>query len=126
MIWVNNMHLMLVPLYLKRLDIFANIGFYLHSPFPSSDIFRTFVYRAEIVKSLLCCDVVAFHIFEYARNFLAVCQKVLKLEVSIKKGGFMLVQYHGRNILLKVNHIGIDIEEVENMIKSQDFLNFKY
>lgn len=126
MIWVNNMHLLLVPMYIKRHDIHANIGFYLHTPFPSSDIFRTSVYRMEIMKSLLCCDVVGFHIFEYARNFMAVCQKLLKLEVHVKKGGFILVEYHGRNVSLKVNHVGINMEDVQIMIKSQDFLNFKY
>ena len=109
---------MLCPLYIKRHDINANIGFYLHSPFPSSDIFRTFVYRNEIIKSLLCCDVIGFHIFENARNLIAVCEKLLKLEISIKKGGFIVIEYNGRNILVKINHIGIDQEDMATMLRS--------
>lgn len=118
MIWIHNLYLMLCPLYIKRHDINANIGFYLHSPFPSSDIFRTFVYRNEIIKSLLCCDVIGFHIFENARNLIAVCEKLLKLEISIKKGGFIVIEYNGRNILVKINHIGIDQEDMATMLRS--------
>jgi len=84
MIWVHNMYLMLAPLYIKRNDINANIGFYLHAPFPSSDIYHTFQFRLEILKSLLCCDVIGFHIWEYARNFFAACEKLLKLDVVHK------------------------------------------
>lgn len=44
-VWINNIYLMLAPMYLKRQNIEANIGFYLHSPFPSIDIYTVFQYR---------------------------------------------------------------------------------
>ena len=80
MIWIHNYYLFMAPLYIKRKDIHANIGFYLHAPFPSSDIYNTFQFRLEILNSILCCDVIGFHIFEYARNFIAACEKIIRLE----------------------------------------------
>lgn len=91
LIWINNIHLLLTPIYLKRLDIDANIGFYLHYPFPNSEIFRIFVHSEEILKSLLCCDVVGFHTYEYARNFYSSCEFMYKVEVTFKKGGFIVI-----------------------------------
>jgi trehalose 6-phosphate synthase/phosphatase len=118
--------LLLTPLYLKKKMVKSNIGFFIHSPFPSSDIYKTFQYRVELLKSLLCCDIIGFHLFEYARNFVASCRKILQLTSVTKKGGYMGVEYNGRTVLLKVNHIGINQEDVYKMIRSQSFFNFKY
>ena len=73
MIWIHDIQLLLTPYYLKRRVLTANIGFYMHSPFPSSDIFKTSQWRVEIMRSMLCCDVIGFHLFEYARNFFTAC-----------------------------------------------------
>lgn len=107
-VWIHNLYLMLAPMYLKRLEISANIGFYLHCPFPSIDIYKTFVHRTEVLKSLLCCDVIGFHSFEYASNFFHSCEDILNLTVKCKRGGYIVIEHNGRNILIKVNHIGID------------------
>ena len=42
MVWIHDIDLLLAPLYLKRADVYINIGFFFHAPFPSSDIFKTF------------------------------------------------------------------------------------
>ena len=87
MVWIHDVNLLLSPLYIKRLDVYANIGFFFHSPFPSSDIFQTFQYRTEIMRSLLCSDVIGFHLFEYARNFLNSSRRILNLTNEIKSHG---------------------------------------
>lgn len=107
-VWINNIYLMLAPMYLKQHEISANIGFYMHTPFPSIDIYKVFNYRTEMLKSLLCCDVIGFHSFEYASNFFHSCEDILNLTVKSKRGGFIVIEYNGRNILIKVNHIGIN------------------
>lgn len=117
-VWINNLYLMLAPLYLKRKIVHANIGFYLHSPFPSIDIYKVFNHRQEILKSLLSCDVIGFHTFEYASNFFHSCEDILNLTVKGKKGGFIVIQFNGRNILIKVNHIGINYDYVAQNLKS--------
>ena len=126
MVWIHDVQLLLAPIYLRRQHLNANIGFYFHSPFPSTDIFKTFQYRLEILKSLLCCDLIGFHLFEFARNFYTSTSKILHLQAVNKKGGFIGIEYHGRTVLLRINHIGIDQEAISGMLKSQNFLNFKY
>jgi trehalose-6-phosphate synthase len=39
-VWVNDYHLMLLPAFLRSLIPNATIGFFLHVPFPSSELFR--------------------------------------------------------------------------------------
>jgi trehalose 6-phosphate synthase/phosphatase len=119
MVWIHDIYLLLTPFYLKRKLLNSNIGFFIHSPFPSSDIFSTFQYRTEILKSLLCCDVIGFHLFEYARNFFTACRKILELYTINKKGGFLGIEYNGRTILLNVNHIGINQDTIKQMVASK-------
>ena len=126
MIWIHNLHLFLAPMYLKRLDLETNIGFSLHVPFPSSEIFRQFRHCQDILKSLLCCDVVSFHVFEYARNFMALSESLLRIEITRKKGGFIVMEYNGNNILIKVNHIGMDFNEIKLMMQSQKCIEFQH
>lgn len=42
MVWIHDIYLLLTPLYLKKKMVRTNIGFFIHSPFPSSDIYKTF------------------------------------------------------------------------------------
>lgn len=69
-IWLNNHQLFLVPLSLRRRIKDSNIGLFMHSPFPSSDIFRMIPYRNLILKSILECDCIGFHVYEQARHFM--------------------------------------------------------
>ena len=72
-IWIHDYHLMLLPRLLRRRlggkkDI--RIGFFLHTPFPSREIFEIVPMREEIADGLLASDLVGFHIREYVDNFL--------------------------------------------------------
>jgi len=77
MVWIHDIYLLLAPFYLKKKDVATNIGFFMHSPFPCSDMLKTCQYRTEIMKSLLCSNIIGFHAFEYARNFSVSCRKLL-------------------------------------------------
>ncbi|KAH6579313.1 hypothetical protein BASA61_010338 [Batrachochytrium salamandrivorans] len=52
-VWVNDYHLMLVPLMVRQLIPTASIAFFLHIPFPSSEIFRCLPARKQILEGLL-------------------------------------------------------------------------
>lgn len=81
LIWVHDYNLWLVPQYIREMKPNARIAFFHHTPFPSVDIFNILPWRQEIVKSLLCCDVVGFHIPRYAENFVNVTRSLLPVEV---------------------------------------------
>jgi trehalose 6-phosphate synthase len=82
MIWVHDYHLMLLPEMLRS-ELRSHgkknvkIGFFLHTPFPSSEIYRVLPVRAQLLKSLLYCDLIGFHTFDYARHFLSSCSHIL-------------------------------------------------
>ena len=86
-IWIHDTYLLLLPKYVRRCYINGRIGFSMHSPFPSSDIYKMFENRKMILKSLLCRDLIGFHIFEYARHFYSTCNRLLGLNHEFKQGG---------------------------------------
>ena len=83
LIWIHDFHLFLVPHYLRLLETHLKIGFFLHIPFPSSEIFQELPVRQEILDSLLSADLVGFHDHGYLRHFLASAQRVGRLETSV-------------------------------------------
>lgn len=98
----------MVPYYVRKLWEKANIGFYFHSPFPSSAHFKIFKYRNKLLESLLSCDLVAFHLFMYARNFIKTCERLWDLELEFLKGGLMGINFQGKNVLVRVSHLGVE------------------
>ena len=109
MVWIHDTYLMLLPKYVRRRLINGRIGFTMHSPFPSSDIYKMFEYRKMILKSLLCSDLIGFHIFEYARHFYSACNRLLGLQHEFLQGGQLGIEYYGRTVMLRISHIAVDI-----------------
>ena len=68
LIWIQNYPLLLLPSLLARRLRGANIGFFMHAPFPSSEIFRTLSVRNEVLHGMLNADAIAFNVYEYARH----------------------------------------------------------
>ncbi len=54
-VWIHGDNLLMTPQYIRKSTFSseANIGFFFHSPFPSSGIFRMFQFRFELLQSLL-------------------------------------------------------------------------
>lgn len=120
-IWLHNCHLLMVPQYVKKAYEKANIGLYFHSPFPSSAHFRIHKYKYEILKSLVHCDLIAFHLFMYARNFFKTCQRVLGMDLEFFKGGHFGVNFQGKHVMLRVAHISIEESFVKELVSSKKF-----
>ena len=81
-IWIHDYQLMLVPQMVKEKKPDISIGFFLHIPFPSYEIFRTLPWREEVLLGLLGADLIGFHIYDYERHFLSSVRRLLGLEVS--------------------------------------------
>jgi len=124
-IWLHNNHLLMVPLYVKKSFERANIGLFFHSPFPSSAHFRSHKFRFEILKSLLHCDLVAFHLFMYARNFFKTCNRICGFEIEFRRGGFLGINFHGRHVMIRVSHIGIEESFIEELVSSRKYRTYE-
>jgi len=81
-VWVHDYHLMLVPKILRERKPDCNIGWFLHTPFPSAEIYRTLPWRQEIIESLLHANLLGFHVYDYLRHFLSSCVQLTSLEIS--------------------------------------------
>ncbi|KAJ3407202.1 threalose-6-phosphate phosphatase [Chytridiales sp. JEL 0842] len=113
-IWIHDYHLLLLPAILRERLPEATIGFFLHTPFPSSEIFRCLPKRKEILQGILGANVVGFQTYSYARHFISSCTRVLGLESSPNG-----VDYRGNQVVVGIFPIGIDVAHVEAMQKTQ-------
>uniref|UniRef100_M4BDC5 CBM20 domain-containing protein n=1 Tax=Hyaloperonospora arabidopsidis (strain Emoy2) TaxID=559515 RepID=M4BDC5_HYAAE len=108
LVWVHGLHLLVAPSFLTRRLPCVNVGFFLHTPFPSSEIFRTLSMRADLLRGVLAADHIGFHLYEHARHFLTSCRRILGLKYSTQPGGYIGVEYSGRMVMLTISHIGIE------------------
>ncbi len=102
-IWVQDYQLMLLPALLRERLPRARIGFFLHIPFPSSDIFRILPYREAVLRGLLGADLIGFHTFNDQRHFFASLLSVLGFDSELDR-----VDVEGRSVKVGVFPMGID------------------
>jgi trehalose 6-phosphate synthase len=113
MIWVHDYQLARVPAYLRHDRPDARLAFFWHIPFPAPEMFRTFPWRRPILKSLLACDLVGFHIPEYAENLAESAKELLGARIEGEN-----IRYEGHVTRVIARPIAIDYEGVEREARS--------
>ncbi|WP_299526682.1 bifunctional alpha,alpha-trehalose-phosphate synthase (UDP-forming)/trehalose-phosphatase [Winogradskyella sp.] len=108
-VWVHDYQLLLLPQLIKDKKPNTTIGFFLHIPFPSYEIFRTFPWRAEILTGMLGADLLGFHTYDYERHFLSSVKRILRLDVNFNE-----INYHDRIIKVDSFPMGIDYDKFYN------------
>jgi trehalose 6-phosphate synthase/phosphatase len=111
LIWAHDYQLLLVPQLVRDRVADARIGFFLHIPFPSSEVFRIVPEREELLRGLLGADSIAFQTHGDLHNFRRSLLQVLGLESTFDE-----VQVEGRPVRLSALPIGIQSEEWEHLI----------
>ena len=92
----------------------------MHAPFPTSEIFRTLAHREEILEGILSADVVGFHTFNHARHFLHSSKRITGLKFQSRKYGRIGVQTtSGRDVIIAVSHVGVDMKTIQQWMRSQ-------
>ena len=102
-IWIHDYHLCLVPQMIRQKLPDAQIGFFLHTAFPSSEVFRCLANRKDILNGMLGANLVAFQNQEYAHHFLQTCSRILSVEATADG-----VQLENRFVNVWHSPIGID------------------
>lgn len=115
-IWVQDYHFFLLPKYLRDRGVKNQIGFFLHTPFPTYEIFRLLPQRVEIVESLLGADLIGFHTKSYVINFFRSVRNLVKGARFTEEEG--VIEYLGRSSLVKKFPISIDTQHILDMIAS--------
>ncbi|KAJ5514636.1 tppC [Penicillium fimorum] len=114
-IWVHDYHLLLLPGLLREILPQAEIGFFLHTPFPSFEIFRCLNPREELLEGLLGADLVGFQTEEYCNHFLQSCSRLLRLEVYANK-----IHLNHRYISVMSSPMGIDPSSLYKLRQSTE------
>ena len=117
-IWIQDYHLMLLPKLIRQSIPDATIGFFLHIPFPSYEIFRLIPWREEILEGLLGSDLIGFHTYDYERHFLSSLHRILGLDLKMNK-----IDFQGRIIQADCFPMGINYKKYYE--KAQDSKTLK-
>ncbi|MGC9529769.1 MAG: bifunctional alpha,alpha-trehalose-phosphate synthase (UDP-forming)/trehalose-phosphatase [Candidatus Bipolaricaulaceae bacterium] len=112
-IWVQDYHLLLLPGLIRERIPQAKIGFFLHIPFPSSELFRLLPWRNELMEHLLGADLIGFHTYDYVRHFLASVRRTLGYGQF--PGGQLLVRAGSRVVKVDAYPMGIDYAHFERL-----------
>lgn len=114
-IWIHDYHLMLLPKFIREILPQATIGFFLHTPFPSFEIFRLFPWRTPLLEGILGADLAGFHTYDYVRYFLDSVHRILGHEHSFG-------QLTPNNRIVKVDAfpMGIDYERFARAVHNPD------
>ena len=114
-VWAHDYHLMLVPEMLREVEDSMKIGWFLHTPFPSSEIYRMLPMREELLHGALAADLVGFHTYDYARHFVSATSRILGLEATPEG-----VENNGMFTRVAAFPIGIDPGRFTSAIRTDE------
>jgi len=112
-VWVHDYHLFLLPELLRAAKPNLKIGFFLHTPFPSSEVIRCHPQREALIRGVLGADLIGFHTYGYLRHFRSSALQLLGLESDMTE-----IQVGNHTASLGIFPIGINSESFETQMES--------
>ena len=124
LIMLDDMNLCFVPNALAlRNKLNWRIGIYIHLCFPSSDVFKAFPNSIDIMYSLILCDVIGFHVYQDARNFITILERDIWICPQIKSKGYITFDYLGKYSFIFIKYCGTDNDKIIKTISDTDSNN---
>ncbi len=111
-IWVHDYQLLLLPRMLRERIPDATVGFFLHIPFPSSEVFRLLPKNDEILRGILGANLIGLHTYDYGRHLVSSFGRVLGVDFD--------EDWHARDFVSRVGvfPLGIDVETFQKRARS--------
>lgn len=121
-LWIHDYQLMLVPGMIREQRPDATIGFFLHIPFPSFEIFRLLhrPWKEKIISGLLGADLIGFHTHEYVQHFLKTVQMVTGFDHQ-----FRSILMNSRVVKADLFPLGIDFEKFHGAAQNPKVIDAK-
>jgi trehalose 6-phosphate synthase len=110
-VWVHDYQLQLVPQMLRELRPDVRIGFFLHIPFPPSELFMQLPWRRELLLGLLGADLIGFQVPLAASNFSRIARRLLGAS-----GTDSMLIHDGRVIRVGAFPISVDCVQIVAMV----------
>ncbi|KAF9530206.1 trehalose-6-phosphate phosphatase [Crepidotus variabilis] len=107
LIWVHDYHCLLVPRLVRESIPDAVLGLFVHTPFPSSEVFRCLPRRKEILDGMLGANLICFQTYSYSRHFISTCIRVCGYETTSRG-----IDVEGHVTAVMHCPVGIDAERV--------------
>jgi trehalose 6-phosphate synthase/phosphatase len=117
LIWVHDYQLMLVPQMIRARLPAAQIGFFLHIPFPAADVFRMLPHRTALLRGLMGADLIGFHTTSYLRHFASALLQLLGLWTQVDR-----VVVDDRFVRLGVFPMGVDAARIGQLAAEPEVL----
>ena len=114
-VWVHDYQLQLVPQMLRALRPDLRIGFYLHIPFPPTELFQQLPWRRQLLEGLLGADLVGFQLPGGAANFV----RLIRQRVGHKTHRDLVYLPDGRTVRAAAFPISIDAAGFEELARSE-------
>src|SRR5438067_6410357 len=76
-IWVHDYHLMLTAKYLRESGVKARIAFFLHIPFPCTDMFEKLPWREPLMDAMLHFDLLGFQSDRDKHHFVSCARRLM-------------------------------------------------
>ena len=106
-VWVHDYQLQLVPQMLRQLRPDVHIGFFLHIPFPPSELFMQLPWRREILAGLLGADLIGFQLHSSSSNFSRLARRL-----TSATGTDSGLDFEGRAIRVGSFPISVDCDQI--------------
>lgn len=107
---VHDYYLMLLPQLLREKYPDISIAFFLHTPFPSSELIRCLARRKDVLQGMLGSDLIAVQSFHYAQHVANSCTRILGLEASSSA-----VKTKTKQVQLEVIPLGINVSNINSL-----------
>ena len=102
----------------------SHIGIYMHIDLPSSDLIQIIPYYQEIFRCFILCDVIGFHDFSSARNFLTIMRRFFGIFYTVSKKGLITLFRSGRTILVHIKQPQLNNSYIDELTESEEFKKY--
>jgi trehalose 6-phosphate synthase len=122
-IWIQDYHQMLSPRHIRDERPSATIGHFWHIPWPAMEVFRILPWSRELLRGMLGCDLIGFHVQEYVDNFIESAEVLLGADVEEtggESGSGGVIRYDGHETRVEAHPIGIDVERFKEMALDEE------
>jgi len=121
LVWIHDYHLLLVPRMLceraaGRHDIDLKVAFFLHTPFPSSEVMCCHPNCRELLQGMLGADLIGFHTYGYLRHFRSTVMRMFGYPTETD-----CIDHNGKRTKLGVFPIGVDAHGIREAMASKEF-----
>jgi len=114
-VWIHDYQLLLLPALIRQVRADVSIGFFLHIPFPSHEMFRLIPWRTELLEGMLGADLIGFHTFDDVRHFLSSVSRLVPVPISSN-----VILNGERTIVVESFPMGIDEQKYAELPSTKE------